>query len=149
MILPDFNDFPRTGRVLGVDWGLRRTGIAISDQEREFFFTRPAITMGNKEKSIARQIADLAKEENITGIVIGLPLYSDGSDSETTSNVRKFAKELSSYTDLPIAFIDETLTSISAQEEIGRMGIENIKNRLDSESARLILENAIAIIKRL
>ena len=46
MILPNFNDFPRTGRILGVDWGARRTGVAVSDASREFVFTRPAILSG-------------------------------------------------------------------------------------------------------
>lgn len=46
MILPNFNDFPRVGRILGVDWGASRTGVAVSDASREFVFVRPVIYRG-------------------------------------------------------------------------------------------------------
>ena len=149
MILPDFNDFPRKGCLLGVDWGARRTGVAVSDENRDFVFARPAIVFANGDLSIARQIADVANEEKVVGIVIGLPVYSDGSESDTTKAVRLCAAELCTYTDLPIVFIDETLTSMSAQESMGKIRVSDIKTKLDSESARIILENAISIIKRL
>ena len=51
-------------------------------------------------------------------------------------------------TDLPICMIEENLTSVEAQESMGRVRVRDIKQKLDSESARVILENAIAIIKR-
>lgn len=149
MILSNFNDFPRSGRIIGIDWGARRTGVAVSDNERQFVFTRPAIITPHGDKSVARQIADLADAEKAVGIVIGLPKYIDGTDSETTSAVRRCAAELCIYTDLPIVFIDETLTSAAAQEELGKVRISDIKRELDSESARIILENAIAVINRL
>ena len=149
MILPNFNDFPRAGRILGIDWGARRTGVAVSDASREFVFMRPAILSGRGEKSIARQIADVATRENVVGIVFGLPLRMDGTASDTTDAVRACAAELCTYVDLPVAFIDETLTSNAAQENMGRVRISDIKRGLDSESARMILENAIAVIRRL
>lgn len=147
MILPDFKDFPVVGRIIGVDWGARRTGVAISDETRQMVFTRPVINpMPNK--SIAQQIAELVGAERITGIVIGLPLRMDGSESDTTKMVRGFANDLSFQTDVPICFVDETLSSASAQESMGRVHVRDIKQKLDSEAARVILENAIAIIKR-
>jgi putative Holliday junction resolvase len=89
------------------------------------------------------------KSEKIVGIVIGLPLYSDGSDSDTTKQVRAFAAGLAAQTDLPIIFCEENLTSIEAEENIKnqKSAIRNQKS-IDSESARIILENAIAMIKR-
>ena len=149
MILPNFNDFPRVGPVMGIDWGARRTGVAISDASREFIFTRPAILAGRGEKSIARQIAELARAEKVIGIVIGLPLYPDGHTSHTTDAAPSCAAELCTYTHLSIPFIDETLTSRTAQDDMGRVRVSDIKRNLDSESARVILENAIAMIRRL
>ena len=111
MILPDFKAFPRTGRIIGLDWGARRTGVAVSDASREFIFTRPAIVTPGE-------------------------------------NMRN-ATELCTYVDLPICFIDENLTSFAAQESMGRVRVSDIKCRLDSEAARVILENAIAIINRI
>ncbi len=147
MILPDFKAFPRTGRIIGVDWGARRTGIAISDASREFVFTRSTIMVRNSA-DIASRIADIAQREGAVGIVIGLPVRSDGTESDTTVMVREFANRLANLTDLPICFIEENLTSITAQEQMGRVRRIDIKQRLDSESARVILENAIAVIRR-
>ncbi len=149
MILPNFNDFPRSGPVMGIDWGARRTGVAVSDGTRDFVFARPVVVAERGASSVARQIAELARTENVAGIVIGLPLRMDGTESDTTDMVRRFATELCTYTDLPIVFIDETLTSASAQESMGRVRVSDIKRGLDSESARVILENAIAVINRL
>ena len=72
----------------------------------------------------------------------------DGSESETTARVREFADALSRHTDVPIMFVDETLSSTAAQESMGRVRVGDIKEKLDSESARLILENAIALMGR-
>ena len=148
MILSDFNDFPRFGRIIGIDWGLRRCGVAISDENRGFVFVRPQITVKTQGELI-QNILDTILNEKVLGIVIGLPLYTDGSDSETTKMVREFAKSLSEKTDLPIIFIEENLTSAAAQEEIGRKSISKIKQELDSVSAKIILENAIAVLKRI
>ena len=102
----------------------------------------------NQEELVGR-ILTLVNEEKISGIVIGLPLYSDGTDSDTTKAVRDFAVMVSEKTSIPIIFIEENLTSNAAQEEIGRKSITKIKQELDSVSAKIILENAIAMLKRI
>ena len=145
MIMPDFKDFPRNGRIIGFDWGARRTGVAISDDAREFVFVRPPIISEN----MAQQMTDLAVAERAVGIVIGLPLRTDGTESATTKMVRAVALQVAEYTNLPIVFVDETLTSATAAEEVGLHKPKEVKEKLDSQSARIILENAIAIIKRL
>ena len=147
MILPDFKDFPRTGRIIGIDWGARRTGVAITDENREFVFVREPIVVANGSDLVG-VVTDLICAEQVCGIVIGLPLRMDGSESETTKQVREFATDLAGWVDLPICFIDETLSSSAAQESMGRVRVRDIKEKLDSESARVILENAIAIINR-
>ena len=148
MILSDYKDFPRAGRILSLDWGLRRCGVAVSDESREFTFTRPQLYIKSQEELI-QKVLGIVSEEKIVGIVIGLPLFSDGSESDTTKMVREFANSLSKNTDLPIVFVEENLTSTAAQEEIGRKSISKIKQELDSVSAKIILENAIAILKRI
>lgn len=148
MILPDFKAFPRTGRILGVDWGASRTGIAVSDPAREFVFTRPAILARRGGASIARQVVDLAVAESVAGIVIGLPLRGDGTESDTTASVRACAAEMCTYSDLPICFIDESLSSFAAADEGKFRTVHDVKEKLDSQAARIILENAIAMINR-
>ena len=147
MILSDYKDFPKKGRIIGIDWGLRRCGVAISDENRDFVFVRPQLNVKTQDELI-QKILGIISDDKICGVVIGLPLYSDGSDSDTTIKVREFAKMLESKTDLSIIFVEENLTSASAQAEIGRKSITKIKQELDSVSAKIILENAIALIKR-
>lgn len=147
MILSDYKDFPRKGRILGLDWGARRCGVAISDENRDFVFTRPQFYIKNQDELI-QNILKVINEDKIYGIVVGLPLHADGADSDTTTMVRSFAENLSEQTQLPIIFIEENLTSSAAQEEIGRKSITKIKTELDSVSAKIILENAIAVLKR-
>ncbi len=147
MILSNFKAFPRVGRLIGIDWGARRTGVAVSDESHEFVFVRPPILSNNMDE-LVHAVADLTVAERAAGIVVGLPLRTDGSESETTRAVRAFADALATKTDVPIVFIDETLSSASAQEEMGRVRRADIKEKLDSNAARVILENAIAVMRR-
>ena len=138
MILSDYKDFPRVGRIIGIDWGLRRCGVAVSDENRGFVFVRPQLYVTNQDELI-QKILDILLTDKISGIVLGLPLHADGTDSDTTKQVREFANMLSEQTDLPIIFIEENLTSAVAQAEIGRKSISKIKQELDSVSAKIIL----------
>ena len=147
MILSEYKDFPRNGRIIGIDWGLRRCGIAVSDENRGFVFARPQIYIKNQDELI-QNIVQIISSEKFVGIVIGLPMYEDGSESDTTKMVREFTNVLSNHTDLPIIFVPENLTSMAAQEEIGRKRISKIKQELDSVSAKIILENAISLLNR-
>ena len=147
MIFYDYKDFPRIGRIIGLDWGARRCGVAISDFDRNFVFVRPQINVKSNEELI-HAVKDLIQEENIVGIVLGLPLRSDGSESDTTKMVRDFSEILSQYTDVPILFIEENLSSFAAQQEMGKTNVAKIKQELDSLAAKVILENAIAMLKR-
>ena len=147
MILSDFKALEKKGRLLGIDWGARRTGIAVSDESREFVFAREPVLAENFDDQVDN-ILGLLESEKIVGVVLGLPLRMDGGDSDTTIAVRAFAQKLSDRTNVPIVFLDETLSSAEAQGQMGRVRPHEIKEKLDSQAARVILENAIAIIKR-
>lgn len=148
MIISDFKNFPRQGRVLGIDWGLRRVGVAVSDPMRNFVFVRDAIVLPRGALDHAERVAAVAKDEMCVGIVVGMPVYQDGSASDTTKTVCDFIQDLKSKTDLPIITVEENLTSFAAQENIGRARVGELKQKLDSEAARVILENAIAMLNR-
>ncbi len=134
MILPNFKDFPKSGRVIGIDWGARRTGIAITDESREFVFVRPVVVALNSD-DLVEKITQIINSENVSGVVVGLPLRMDGTESDTTQNVRAFVSALEKHLDVPIRMLDETLSSASAQEDMGRVRRVDIKQKLDSESA--------------
>ena len=148
MILPDFKAFPRAGRILGIDWGLRRIGVAVSSPMRDFVFVRDVIVMSHGADNHADLVVDMAARENVVGIIVGVPVRGDGTESDTTKMVRDFVAKLATKTDLPICMIEENLTSSAAQESMGRVRVRDLKEKLDSESARVILENAIAMINR-
>ena len=148
MILHDYKDFPRVGRILGLDWGLRRCGVAVSDENHGFVFVRPQLNIKTQDE-LVQKVLDIISTDKIDGIVLGLPLHADGTDSNTTKLVREFAQLLSKNTSLPIIFTEENLTSAAAQAEIGRKSVSKIKQELDSVSAKIILENAIAMLKRI
>lgn len=149
MILSNFKVFQPSGRILGIDWGACRTGIAVSDETHSFVFIRDSITTNRFDvNELIAKIIDVIHDEKITGVVVGLPVYADGTESDTTKNVKQFAQSLSNSIDIPIIFVEENFTSICAQEEIGRGSIKKIKQKLDSVSAKIILENAISIMKR-
>lgn len=148
MILPDFKAFPRTGRIIGVDWGAARIGVAISDEGWDFVFVRPTIENRAWSSVGTVAVANFAHDEKAVGIVVGLPIRGDGTESTTTMAVRRFASELATHTDLPIVFINENLTSAAATENLAGVKRGKLKEKLDSEAARVILENAIGMIKR-
>jgi putative Holliday junction resolvase len=141
MILDNFKSFPKTGKILAIDWGGRRIGLAVCDESRNFTFARSRID--NRFDLAKTEIKNFVEYERIVGIILGLPLRLNGEDSDTTRKVRQFAIELETVLDIPIALFDESLTSFEASES----GAD--KDHIDSESARLLLENAINLISRM
>jgi putative Holliday junction resolvase len=100
-----------SGRLAGVDYGRRRIGIAICDAER--MIASPLLvhkTTGDRQ-SDAVFFLKLVEQEEIVGFVVGLPIHSDGRNSEMSSEVEKFANWLSGITKRPIVFQDERHTS--------------------------------------
>jgi putative Holliday junction resolvase len=144
MILANFKNFPHEGVILGIDWGARRTGLAVSDESQEFVFPREVIVGTNNIR--LSQVCDFVRNENIKGIVIGLPLHADGTDSDTTRQVREFAEQVSMSTSVPVVFVEENLTSEEAK--LRTANHEPRTMNLDSVAAAVILENALALIKR-
>ncbi len=150
MILSNFKDFPRHGRVIGIDWGGRRCGVSVTDQDQDFFFVRPPIVVprGGKKDFIASTVIDMAQSIHAVAIVVGMPLRIDGTSSDTTQMVREFIAQMDQMTEIPIFAIDEILSSRAAQDDMGRVRRKDIKEKLDSNAARVILENAIALSRR-
>jgi len=146
MLYADFKDFvanlPPTGRLLGIDWGRKRMGIAISTPDRNFVFAHSVI----RDQESGTSIKELIESERIVGIIIGLPTYADGTDSATTACVREFAKQVSVAVSVPVGFIDESLTSVEAEEITQNSKLKT--QNLDPHAAAVILENAIAMINR-
>lgn len=134
-------------RVLAIDVGERRVGLAISDASRTL--ARPLLTLavnGTREAvdRVAEQIDRLAREEDgLAAIVVGLPRRLDGRPTEQTPRVEAFVRALGARTALPIACEDERLTSREAQSRLaeGERDWRRRKKKLDAAAAAIILQD--------
>jgi putative Holliday junction resolvase len=137
------------GRVLGIDVGGRRVGLAISDPSRTLARPLSTLTVSGIDDAIARvarealQLADQKSEGGLTTIVVGLPARLDGTPTEQTSMVDAFAAGLRIATRLPVVFEDERLTSREAEARLARNERDwrKRKARLDAAAAAIILQD--------
>ena len=131
-------------KYLGIDYGQKRTGIAVTDPEARMAFPRATIQMRGKDAFFA-ELFSLAEEEKAEAFVVGLPLRQDGSDSETTRQVRNMVERLKRRSNLPVYLVPEALSSWEAEErlrEAGRGG-KSLRQNLDQAAAAAILETFI------
>jgi len=126
-------------RYLAIDFGLRRTGLAVCDREERV--TSPLCVLEGRE-GLCRRIRELAGQERIDAIVVGLPLNMDGSEGNQARQTRQFVEALKKQVELPIHFQDERLSSFSAQEKLGALDwtYKKKKRYLDAVAAAEILE---------
>jgi len=131
-------------RVLGIDFGERRIGIAISDPGGTFALPHSAIARSDDALAILA-IAGLASEEGVGRIVVGEPLRADGSVGSAALRARSFARKLAAQTGLPVETIDESLTSRAAEERLAAAGVPRAKRagRRDALAAQLLLQEAL------
>lgn len=136
-------------RVMSVDYGIKKTGIAVSDHARLIAMPIEIINEESDKKKIAR-ILDLAKKYDIGALVIGLPLNMDGTEGEGAIILRAFANKLDKALSLPIFLQDERLTSKAANNLLKSIGIERKRrNKIDDlASASLILETVLNFCKK-
>lgn len=130
-------------RVLGIDYGTRRIGVAIADLETRVATPLTMIDGRNDVTRDASAIIKLAEREQAKTIIVGLPLSMDGSDSEQTQITRRFAYELIRLGNVPVQLHDERLSSFAAQELLNSSGIDarKQKGRLDAVAAQRILQS--------
>ena len=119
-------------RFLGVDFGAKRIGIAVSNPEGTIAFPREIVRGG---AGAAERILAIAKEEGMATIVVGLPLGQGGNDTDQTMRVRAFVRELRRATAMPIEFENEIFTTRMAHAS----GVK--KDRLDASAAAIILQS--------
>ncbi len=127
-------------KILGIDFGLKRVGLAISDAEGIFAFPLKVIDRTTRD-ALFDELLAIIEQEKVGEIVLGLPLSLEGEDTLTTRQVRNFAQSLGRRTPLPIHLVDERLSSIAAEEELKEAGRWNRKTKksLDSQAATVIL----------
>lgn len=134
-------------RVLAVDYGERRTGVAVSD---EIGITAQGLETieVEDESEIPSRVANIARETGAETIVVGLPLNMNGTESEKSRKVREFGALLAEETSLPVVFRDERMTSKQAQRVMHELKKKTFKNKpmIDRISATLILQEYLKTI---
>jgi putative Holliday junction resolvase len=127
-------------RILALDHGSRRVGVAIGETETGIAFTRPALTRRGGQRDVDA-VADLVREETVSTILIGLPLNMDGSEGLEAAAARAFGERLAGIGPA-IVFADERLSSWQAGEELKAAGRRPPRRsgELDSAAARLFLQ---------
>ncbi|MHC1700532.1 MAG: Holliday junction resolvase RuvX [Humidesulfovibrio sp.] len=132
-------------RTLGIDFGTKRVGLAITDPEGRMAFARKSIERTTRDALFETLVA-LVEAEGVGAIVVGLPLTLEGGDSLTTRQARNFAESLGRRIACPIHLVDERLSSAAAEEQLKEAGLcsRKRKEKLDSQAAVQILEAWIA-----
>lgn len=136
-------------KIMGVDYGDARTGIAISDLLCSIVGTTTVIHSRKDEKTIA-EIQKLIAENGVGEIVVGLPKNMDGSEGPRAEVCRAFADQLKEATGLPVAMWDERRTTVEAHNILSEHNYhgKKRKNTVDAVAASLILEGYLNFRKR-
>ena len=128
-------------RIMAIDYGDARTGVAISDLLCSIVGTTTVVPSRNTDKAVA-DIVRMAKEQEVGTIVVGLPRNMDGSEGPRAELCRAFAERLAAETGLEIAMWDERRTTVEAHNILSEHNYhgKKRKNTVDAVAASLILE---------
>ena len=132
-------------RFMGIDYGVKRVGLAISDPLGIIAGPVGFIQRRAGKRPPLAKVIERAKELEARGFVIGLPLDGEGNESEWTAEVRAFGAELGKRTGMQVIFIDERFSTATALRAIRDME-ESTKGRkgdVDSLAATVLLQNAL------
>lgn len=126
-------------RYLAIDYGDKRTGLAICDEEEKIASPLRALATG---ANLIDEIVAIINSREAGAVVVGLPLNMDGSAGAAAAKVRSFGDELEKRIDIPVYFHDERLSSFEAEQKLaGMMTRKKKKARLDAIAAAAILQS--------
>ncbi len=151
--MQDIEDFKksigRKSRLLGIDPGKKRVGLAISDEDK--LVSTPLKTIIKKNNSdFIKEIREIIEENNVRGIIVGNPINMDGSKGSSSQSANDFAKYLSNNISIPVTMWDERLSSEGAFNLSSNLDVNTSKKveKLDQNAASFILQGAIDYIRR-
>lgn len=137
-------NLPRNARLIGLDPGSRIVGIALSDVGRRLASPYGAMKRGRMAEMVAT-LLDIAAKEGVGGIVIGLPLGLDGSYGPAAQAARDWAHAVARDTGLPVAMMDERLSSAAVNRAMVGADVSRAKRaaRVDAAAASYMLQGAL------
>jgi len=131
--------------VLGIDYGLRRIGLALSDPTGTITSPLETVVRRAGKRPPITKLEAIAREKDAGHLVMGLPLSLDGSESEWCAEVRSVGERLAERLSLDISFVDERMTSVRAERAVRGLGLpkrkREDKRRIDAAAAQLILQS--------
>ena len=133
-----------TGRLLGVDYGTRRVGLAVCDVDR--VVASPLVTYERiNPQADAEFFQRVVADENVVAIVVGLPVHTDGNEGVKAKESRQFGRWLAVETKLPVVFWDERFTTVQAESALWQAGLthKKRKDRRDRVAAQMLLQSYI------
>lgn len=136
------------GKLLSVDFGDTRTGLAVSDVSRFLASGIGYVSPGGIEKT-AEAVAEAAREQRVAAVIVGLPVNMDGSEGGRAARCRKFACLLKAQSGLPVAMFDERMTTMTASRYLNETNTRGKKRKtvIDTLSAQIILQNCLDRLK--
>lgn len=130
--------------ILGIDLGKARTGVAICDKGELLASPLTVVTEYHREQ-LVEKLSALAKENKAELLAVGLPRNMDGSEGESAQNAREIGALLEAATGLPVEFVDERGTTITAHGYLNETNTRGKKRKavLDAVAATVILEDCL------
>ena len=126
-------------RILGLDVGDIRIGVALSDPQGILASPLTIITRTDEEAGV-EAVIDIARQNQVGRIIIGLPLSMDGSHGKQAEKVKEFVKVLCRHTEVPVEFRDERLSTVSAKRMVRGVRKTGKGTRYDAMAAALVLQ---------
>jgi putative Holliday junction resolvase len=131
------------GRLLGVDWGERRIGLALSDETRTLAQPLTTLTRRSGKRFPMRKFLTLLEQHAVTGVVVGLPLDQEGAEAEAAAAARALAADIAQHSGQPVELWDERLSTARALRAVRAMGgsTRGRKDDVDALAAALLLQH--------
>ena len=137
------SDGPTRGRLVGVDWGRTRIGVALSDESQ--VIAQPLVTLTRRtgKRFPMRQFLTLLEQHAVTGVVVGLPLDPEGTEGEAAGAARALATEIAQHSGKPVDLWDERLTTARALRAVREMAgsTRGRRDDVDALAAAVLLQH--------
>ena len=130
------------GRIVGIDPGQARIGVAVSDEDRSIAFPRETIPAKGGTAVAAGRVREALADDEVSLAVVGLPLRLDGGEGEAARRARAFGEALGEALGVEVVYWDERLTTVAAERSLREMGRRGAKQRdvVDQSAAAILLQ---------
>lgn len=148
-LIRSIQELPKRGRLMAIDHGTRRIGLAVTDAERKL--AQPLETLSaQKPRSTIERLALLTQSYHVSALIIGYPLEMDGREGPRCQSVRAFVRNLEPHIHLPMLYWDERLSSAAAADVLQSAGLSSAQRiqKIDEAAAAIILQSLLQEIAK-